>query len=391
MLVLSLALAVLLPYVWPMQSYITQIEHRLSAQLRQPVRIGHMRPSLLPLPRLEMQNVSVGNGQELKASSVILNFNIVALFSEIREIDQVEIGELALKAETFDKALSWMQAAGGDVKYPVTQMVLQRARISGAELNLPTLSGVVDFDEKGHLVKTVLSSEDGKFTLALQPQLTRWQIALAIKESSLPLVPGIMFGELNVKGEVGTGEAIFGEIEGLLYKGKLLGSARLTWKSGWQLQGQLNVKSLALQEALPQLGINGEMDGNASFALRGAQLPLLAQAPYLDGRVAVKKGFINSIDMVETVRVANRQGSASSGRTHFDELTGNLLLDGNSLQLRQIRISAGVMSANGSVDVVSGKQLSGRLNVDLKMRAEMGSMPLTLSGTLSEPVWRMGR
>ena len=390
-LVLSLVLAVLLPYVWPMQDYITQIEQRLSAQLHQPVRIGRLRPSLLPLPKLEMQNVSVGSGQELKANSVVLNFNIAALFAEIRTIDQVEIGELTFKAETFDKALSWMQVAGGDANYPVTQMVLQRARISGAELNLPTLSGVVDFDGKGHLVKTVLSSDDGKFTVHLQPQQTRWQIALAIKESSLPLVPGIMFGELNVKGEVGAGEANFSVIEGLLYKGKLLGSARLTWKNGWQLQGQLNVKSLALQEALPQLGINGEMDGNASFALRGAQLPLLVKTPHLDGRLAVRKGFINSIDMVETVRVANRQGSASTGRTHFDELTGNFLLDGNSQQLRQIRISAGVMSANGFVGVVSGKQLSGRLNVDLKMRAEMGSMPLTLSGTLTEPVWRTRR
>ena len=390
---LFVALAVLLPYVWPMQDYIAQVEQRLSAQLQQPVRIGHMRPSLLPLPKLELQNVAVGSMQELQAGSVVLHFDMVALFTDTRLIGRAEIGELTLRAESFDQALSWMQAAGGDANYPVAQMVLQRARVSGGELNLPTVNGVVNFDGQGRLVKAVLNSEDGKLSVELkpQPQQPRWQIALTIKESSLPLVPGILFDELNIKGEAGAGEANLSVIEGMLYKGKMLGSARLTWRKGWQMQGQLNVKSLALQDALPQAGMTGELDGNASFTLRAAQLPLLAKAPQLDGRFSVKKGFINSVDMVETARVSNRQGSASAGRTHFDELSGILVMDGNSLQLHQIKISAGVMSAHGFVDVVSGKQLSGRLDVDLKMRAEMGSMPLTLSGTLTEPVWRTGR
>ncbi len=390
---LPVALAVLLPYVWPMQDYIAQVEQRLSAQLQQPVRIGHMRPSLLPLPKLELQNVAVGSMQELQAGSVVLHFDMVALFTDTRLIGRAEIGELTLRAESFDQALSWMQAAGGDANYPVAQMVLQRARVSGGELNLPVVNGVVDFDGQGHLVKAVLNSEDGKLSVELQPQpqQPRWQIALTIKESSLPLVPGILFDELDIKGEVGAGEANFSMIEGMLYKGKMLGSARLTWRNGWQLQGQLNVKSLALQDALPQAGMTGELDGNANFTLRAAQLPLLAKAPQLDGRFSVMKGFISSVDMVETARVSNRQGSASAGRTNFDELSGTFVVDGNTQQLHQIKISAGVMSANGFVDVVSGKQLSGRLNVDLKMRAEMGSMPLTLSGTLTEPVWRTGR
>ena len=45
------------------------------------------------------------------------------------------------------------------------------------------------------------------------------------------------------------------------------------------------------------------------------------------------------------------------------------------------------MSANGYVDISENKQLSGRLNVDLKIRADLGSVPLVLSGTLTEPVW----
>ena len=328
----------------------------------------------------------MGGSQELKASSVVLNFNFSALLSEIKAIHNLEINDLILNAETFDKALLWLQTAGGDTHYPVTRMVLQRVRVSDDGLSLPSVNGVVDFDGQRHFAKAILKSEDGKISIELLPQQSRWQIALAIKKGYVPLLPDILFNELTVKGELGVGEIKFHEIDGNLYGGMLTGSAHLTWLKGWQMQGLVNVKTMQLHDALPQFGIAGEMDGDANFILRGEKLPLLAKAPHLDGKFLVKKGLINTIDMVETSRMPTRK-VASNGRTHFDELSGVLQIDNNKKHLRQIKISAGVMSANGYVDISENKQLSGRLNVDLKIRADLGSVPLVLSGTLTEPVW----
>lgn len=389
LLVLAVILAFALPYVWPMQEYITQIERSLAAQLKQPVKIGHMRPALLPLPKLELKNVVIGNDRELQADAVTLNFSIAALVSETRTINRAEITGLAIKAESFSKALPGIQAAAAIANFPVNQMVIHKARISGGDLNFPALSGDIYFDGKGNLIKSVLGSEDGKFTLQLQPQQSRWQISAVVKENSLPLLPGVVFSEVNVKGEILANEANFSVIEGMLYKGKILGSARLTWKDGWQLQGQLDMKALALQDIWPQSGLNGDLNGRASVILRASNPAQLGKAPRIEGDFSVKKGFINGIDMVETARVARRQG-VSAGRTHFDDLNGTVLADGSNIQLRQIKISAGILTGNGFVDVTSGQQLSGRVNVDLKIRADKGSMPLILSGTLEQPVWRTG-
>lgn len=298
----------------------------------------------------------------------------------------MEISDLILSAENFDKVLLWLQTAGGDTHYPVARMVLQRARVSDDELSLPPVNGVVNFDGQRRFAKAVLKSEDGKLSMELQPQQSRWQIALAIKQGYVPLLPNILFNELTIKGELGAGEIKFHEIDGRLYGGMLAGSAHLTWLKGWQMQGLVNVKAMQLHDALPQFGIAGEMDGDANFILRGEKLPLLAKTPHLDGKFLVKKGLINTIDMVETSRMPTRK-VASNGRTHFDELSGVLQIDNNKKHLRQIKISAGVMSANGYVDITENKQLSGRLNVDLKIRADLGSVPLVLSGTLTEPVW----
>lgn len=380
---LLLALLVALPFVWPMQDYVAQLEKKLSTQLQQPVHIAHMKAALLPLPKLELQDISIGGAQELKAASVVLNFNVAALFGEIKAINNVELNDLALSADSFGQALSWLQAAGGDAHYPVAHMVLKRAHISGDGLSLPSVNGNADWDAQGHFSKALLRSEDGKLDVELQPQQSRWQIALRIKESSLPWLPGILFNELNAKGEVGAGTADFTELDGHLYGGKLAGSARLNWQKGWQMQGRLSIRAMELQNALPQFGIEGEMDGDSSFLLNATTLPQLANTPHLDGTFTVKKGVISKMDMVETA--ANRQGMAG-GRTHFDELSGTLQLENNSRHLRQLKISSGAMSANGSVDVSPGGQLSGRLSVDLKMRA--GSAALALSGTLTEPVLR---
>ncbi len=384
---LMLALVAVLPYVWPMQDYAAQIEKRLSAQLRQPVHIGHLKATWLPLPKLELQDVSVGSAQELKAGNVALNFGFLALFAEVKAISKMEIDNLTLSADSFGKALDWLQAAGGDAHYPVAHMVLRHANVSGEGLNLPSVNGSADLDAQGHFTKVVLSSEDGKLGMELKPQQSRWQVALNLKESSLPLLPGIPFNELSAKGEVSEGAARFNEIDGRLYGGALTGNANLTWQKGWQMQGHVTVKRLELQNVLPQFGVTGEVEGDASFTMSGAKLPQLNNALNLDGSFVARKGVINNIDMVETASSGSRKGAAG-GRTHFDELSGLLQADNSGQHLRQVKISAGVMSANGSVDVSPGRQLSGRLNVDLKMRAGLGSVPLTLSGMVGKPVLR---
>lgn len=381
--VLLLVLIAALPYVWPMQGYIAPLEQKLSAQLQQPVHIAHIKASLLPLPRLELQDVSIGNSRELKAASVTLNFSAAALFGEVKPINNAEINDLDLDAGSFAQTLTWLQSAGGDAHYPVARMTLKHAHISGGGLNLPAVNGSADGDSPGHFSKVLLRSDNGKLDVEMQLQQSRWQIALRLKESSLPWLPNIQFSELNANGEVDEHAADFSGIEGFLYNGKLSGNAHMEWQKDWQMRGRLSIRAMALQQALPQLGIEGDMDGEGSFLLSGATLAQLASTQNLDGSFVVSKGVISKMDMVESA--ANHQGT-TGGRTHFDEMSGTLQMANNSSHVHQLRIASGAMSSIGSVDVEADGQLSGRLSVNLKMRP--GNTPLTLSGTLSSPVLR---
>jgi hypothetical protein len=203
-------------------------------------------------------------------------------------------------------------------------------------------------------------------------------------------LPDIQFSRLDLTGEIGEGAINFGTVDGRAYGGKLTGNAYLSWQGGWQLQGALNAEAMELSTALPTIKLSGELSGNASFAFHGDRLGQLATTPRLVGTVSVHQGAFNNVDMVETVRAGKKQ--VLGGVTHFEELNGTLLVDATGQHVKQIRVSAGAMSMVGAAEATPDGKLSGQLLVDLnKVRAGMGTLPLTLTGTVSAPAWRIGR
>jgi len=164
----------------------------------------------------------------------------------------------------------------------------------------------------------------------------------------------------------------------------LLGDARIAWRSGWQAQGKLVAKTITIQNMGKAL--SGDMDGTASFRMQAASLSGLAESAALDGTFAVKKGTINGVDIVETARLRSRE-NLPGGRTHFDELSGNLSVADGVYAFRQLKMDAGVLTATGTLDIAN-QQLSGRILADLSMRAGMGSVALQIGGATDNPTLR---
>lgn len=386
LIVLVVGAIFLLPLVWPMQDYIAQAEQKLSVHLKQPVHIGGMRASLIP-SKMELKNVTIGEQQELQAGSIVLNFDLATLFTGIKEIPRVEISDVEISAESFNKALPWFVAAGRDGLHPVQRITLHSVRIK--DFVLPMVSGGLDFSPQGELIKAVLNSEDKKIQVQLQPQQSGWKFDLSLKGGSLPLLSDIVFDELNASGLADASGVNVNQIEGFLYGGKLTGNTRVTWNKGWQMLGQVSVQNMELQAVFPKFGLEGKLDGEASLNLLGKNLTSLTQSPQITGKFLVKKGAINTVDLVEAARPGGN--IVVGGRTHFDEVSGTLQVANNGYQLRQIQMAGGQMSANGSLDVAADKKLSGKLNVNLQMREEMGGVAMVVAGTAMEPTLQYGR
>jgi AsmA-like C-terminal region len=386
LIVLALLAIVVLPYVYPLDEYIAPLEQRLSARMRQPVHIGKLGANSVP-PRLQFQNVTIGSGQEVKAGRIELSFDPFSIFSDVKVISNIDFQDVSIEGRTLNKQVTSLKVLGGDVQYPVRHLSLQRLKIITDEVALPDLSGIADIDEKGAFSRISLHSADNKLAIDLQPSQGHWQLGVNLKESSLPLLPEVVFSDLSVKGELGDGEINFTEMDGHIYNGILLGSAKFSWHKGWQLQGRFEAKTFELGKMFPRYHADGEMFGEGTFSMTGAKLSQLADIPRLEGSFTVKNGTVNGFDMVETVRLLSRENLVG-GRTRFDDMAGQVTFENHTAHFRQLKITSGMLNANGLFDVSPIGQLSGNFNAEIKLRA--GNNQLSLYGSLAEPKLRAG-
>ena len=63
------------------------------------------------------------------------------------------------------------------------------------------------------------------------------------------------------------------------------------------------------------------------------------------------------------------RGVTQGGATRFEEISGSLALTGGRYQYRSMKLSSGLLSAAGSFDVSPGKDVSGRITVELRSQA----------------------
>jgi hypothetical protein len=98
----------------------------------------------------------------------------------------------------------------------------------------------------------------------------------------------------------------------------------------------------------------------------------------IEGSFAVSKGVLGSFSLA---RALQSPAAQATGRTEFSDLTGAGVYNKGPVQLRDIKLSAGLLSASGTVDIDAGGRVSGRINAELG--AQRGAF--TLTGTSTEP------
>lgn len=381
LVVLSIVAIFVLPLVWPLQEFIAPIEQRMSAQLKQPVKIGSMSAAILPIPKVELQNVSIGAGEEIKVSTLAIFADPLTLFSEQKVISNIEFKGTVVDGRRLEQLTTALKGMGGDVQYPIRHLTIQNLKVSTEGIEVPPLSGSADIAQ-GQFTRVVLHSDDSKFNVEVVPMQNRWQLSFGVKERALPSLPDVLFSDFSAKGLIGDGEVDFSEIDAHAYGGILSGRGKLTWRKGWQLQGRMQAKTMELDKMFPQFGLAGEVFADGSFLMQSARLAQLGDAPKLDGSFSANKGVINGMDMVETARLSSHE-HLPGGRTHFDVMTGAMQIDNHVKRFRQVKISSGMLSATGSFEVSATNQLSGNFGAEIKMRA--GNNALGLSGALNEP------
>jgi hypothetical protein len=97
-------------------------------------------------------------------------------------------------------------------------------------------------------------------------------------------------------------------------------------------------------------------------------LSTLFDSPKVDGSFSIKKGDLDGVDLVRALQSGGR-GVTQGGATRFEEISGNLVLANGRYQYRNMKLSSGLLSANGAFDVSPNKDVNGHISVELRSQA----------------------
>ena len=384
-----LGLVAAAPWLVPTSAWRTPVEKAASQAIGAPVVIGDLSIAFLPLPHLTLRDLDVGKGA-LKLTAVRAYPALSTLFSSPRHIRSVELEKLVVGPAGVD-LLQKLADRPSEGPAPVTlgRLHAKDVAIVLAAGPLPVVEATVELGE-GNLPRTLaLKTTDGKARINAEPDGEGWKLNLSATDWQLPLGPPLKFAELKAAGRADATRLVLPTFQARLYDGEVKGNAELDWKKGWRLTGQANATGLAIAPLVTALklkaALSGKLDASGPFKAQAATPAALADAINADIAFNVHDGVLHGVDLANAAKSLIKGGS-SGGQTRFDQLTGNVRVAGRAYHLRNVKVASGALNAGANVDISAARQLSGRVDVDLKGTGGLVGVPLAVSGTVANPV-----
>ncbi len=379
MLLLTLIVAVAaLPFV-PLES--GPYEKAAQAWLGEPVKIGTVNLTLLPIPQLKFEKVVIGKEHPLRAALIKAAPVITSLLEEPISLKSLELENATFPRE-FLPALLQDKSRRGSLG--VQRISAKGLKLDIPELNLPALEVNAILSSDGALQSVAILNAERGLSVKLQPRGERAGIEISADTFPLPIGVDLTLSEFLAKGTVTKGELALSEAEARAFGGRLLGNVRLRWSSGWSMEGEFAVRQMDAGKIAAPLLAGGTLQGKGVYSMKGLLPERMILNAQLDGNFAIQKGSITNVDMTRLL-----QGSSSGGGTTlFSEMSGVVSADANRLLVRQIRMAAGLLNATGQVEMDPQKNLSGRMQIELRAESVQARAMLTVSGTLQNPQFR---
>src|SRR5690348_7110846 len=173
-------------------------EKAAEAWLDQPVKIGSVNLTLLPLPRLKFGKVVIGRDPQLKIAQVKASPEIASLLEDRISLRSLELDNATVPRE-FLPAL--LQDRGR--KPPGIQRITAKGlKIDVPELGLPPLNLDASLAPDGALQSVSFSNAEGTLSVKLQPRGGRADIEISSGAFPLPIGAEPGFTEFLGKGTV---------------------------------------------------------------------------------------------------------------------------------------------------------------------------------------------
>ncbi|MDP1537782.1 MAG: AsmA family protein [Burkholderiales bacterium] len=392
LLVVLVAVLAVVPFFVSVDDYRPQIEQMLADKIKEPVRLKSLRLAGLPLPHVVVDGVEIGKA-DVKVGKIAITPDLWSLLTANKIIRSVKITGLVINQRALDRIPLWTRtdpkAKPADFTVSVQTVQLDDALLQLQNASFGPFDARVTIAASGAPERADITARDGKFKATVTPVGEKFNIDVQAKGWRLPAGPPILFDELLVRGIATLNDANLGEVRARLYGGTVAGKTSMAWKKGLQLQGDYTVSDVELRDLVPLFSpktrVSGRLTARPVFSASAASAGNIADALKLNTPFNVRDGVLQGIDIQKAA--TNLIQKDSSGETRFDTLSGNFAMDRGNQRITHLKVVSGVLAADGNVTIAPNKNLSGRINAQVRAGTmTAATVPLNVSGTLDSPL-----
>lgn len=390
-LALLLTIAVLLPFFIKLNDYIPQLEQAISSKVNVPVSIKNISFATLPTPHVTLEGISIDT--DIKLNKVIITPDLWSLLQTVIIIKRIEIDSPILTQKAIDTILALSHKDDASANAP-QKALLKNVQISNALINLDKVKfGPFDasasLDNQGQLKEALISTTDGALKVLIKPDQANYLIEARAQQWALPVEPKILLDELSIKAVASSENIQFDQINAKLYSGTADGKVNLSWKNGFKLNGHFALNQIETQTIAgmlsPNTRVSGKLTAKPVFSASAATAEQLIRHLQLATPFSVKNGVLYGVDIQQAASKLIKKNTGG-GETHFDQLSGQLNMVHGGYHFTQLKIASGTLAVDGKVSISPKKDLSGRINAEIKAVGVSSKIPLNVTGTLDSPL-----
>jgi hypothetical protein len=353
----------------------TDYERAATDALGRPVKIGSARLSLVTGPQVKLFDVSLGEGVVIAELRAVPELDSIT--GPRKAFSRIEIDRLKVPQDTLGPALFAKLKADN---LSVGRIVLKNPEFPGPLVLPKGLEIDVVYDADGMVRAAQVRGPDALLAKLLRKD-AGLEVDLSAASFSMPFAPEITLSKFSMKGTATAQGLNVAEWDGGLLNGTVSGTANVRWGDTWVVDGVVTARNIYAAVFAPALLSDGKAEGSGKFSMRGAP-GKLAEGGRIDGSFTVTRGVLGSIDLSRAIQTGGKQ---ATGRTQFNEMSGQVSYDRGAVALRSVAISAGQLNAGALVDIAPNGALSGRIVADVKVAAQHLRATLNLAGSVKDP------
>jgi hypothetical protein len=391
-----LLLALLIGFVvYPFDSHRADLEAMLSQATGQPVRMGRLRASLSPSPAFVIEQIEVGQSRDVVIRETRAVPDLFSLLGGRKSFSEIRFSGVKVPLERLGLLSAAAGGLGASADVAVRELRFQGVSLEARDLVLANYSGRAELDDGGRLRLLALVNSDGTLEISVvgDAQGNAQVVAEGTGWKPSPSSP-FVFESIQASGSITGAGFRTDRIEGRLFGGVVKGSLGFAWGETMALETDIASEFMNTPVLLTALGVpavvEGDIDGRVRFAVKADNWAKLVASVPMEGDFLASKGNLRGMDLVEAVRRAGSQPYRGGG-TKFDTLKGRFAWDGKALRLSQLDLASGIVGAFGALRIDADTNLEGEVNVVIKASTSRTREPVSISGTLKDPLLVAGR